>query len=427
MNFFLDIFYPEKRRREKESREREQREERTQAQQCRLEAEQLKPVRQPKSVKQTKQVQRKVSTAAARQAQHDQQSYLFNNNLYVHGGDHYNSDGMIAYGISKRRGGSGRHAPNRLASHAYYPGYSSGAESMAAGTLPGSVPGYASEGYTYINRRVHPAYYGIAYDASGYSSSGGSYAPPPRIKLKRGARRSRRINPVAYPDGAVSKTSVGRTNPSFSDVEGGSNKKASISTLGTLSGEGGGTRRSRSGDGRDTLRSRSGDMRGASRSRCGEGEATIRVRSRRRGDEEGSHRSGDTTDTASGRPRQGSGTSFPGMFGRTRSRTLVFPFRRERGSFLGTFRLKYDPRLLRAYDERNQWAMTMLYCWNSKLYPLLEQYLSLLLPPLSLPSRPSVPQLFLLLHQHLWNMADVYRVKKTHSLGFTRSDMMLVL
>ncbi|XP_059140573.1 cAMP-dependent protein kinase catalytic subunit alpha-like isoform X1 [Physella acuta] len=64
--------------------------------------------------------------------------------------------------------------------------------------------------------------------------------------------------------------------------------------------------------------------------------------------------------------RPSHGTGFPGMFGRTRSRTLVFPFRRERGSFWGTFRLKYDPRLLQAKDERTRWEMAMLYCWNIK-------------------------------------------------------------
>ena len=312
MNFFLDFFYPEKRRREKESRERQQRAE---AEQCRIQAQQEAS---------------SAAAEAARQAQHAQQSYLFNNNLYVHGGADYNSDGMVAYGISRRRAGSGRHAPNRLASHAYYPGYSSGAESISA-NLPGAVPGYASEGYTYINRRVHPAFYGIPYDGGGYSSSGGSYAPPPRIKLKKGARRSRKINAVGYPDGVVSKTSVGRSNPSFSEGEG-HVQKDSVSTAETISGRG--------------------------------GRAT---RSRRQAEGEGSFKSGNTTD-ATARPRQNSRTSFPGMFGRTRSRTLVFPFRRERGSFLGTFRLKYDPRLLRAYDERNQWAMTMLYCWNSKFY-----------------------------------------------------------
>ncbi|GFR75568.1 hypothetical protein ElyMa_003923700 [Elysia marginata] len=323
MNFFLDFFYPEKRRREKEGRERQQR----QAEQCLIEA-------------QEKKAEKKASTAAAaaeakaaRQAQqqHAQQSYLFNNNLYVHGGADYNSDGIVAYGISRRRAGSGRHAPNRLASHAYYSGYSSGSESLAATTRRGAaVPGYASEGYTYINRRVHPAFYGIPYDSTGYSSSGGSYAPPQRIKLKKGARRSRKFNPGSYPDGTVSKTSVSRTNPPSSEGERRRSTKKSVSTAETISGDGG------------------------------------RSRSRRRTEDESGFRSGNTTDTTAGRPRQNSGTSFPGMFGRTRSRTLVFPFRRERGSFWGTFRLKYDPRLLRAYDERNRWAMTMLYIWNSK-------------------------------------------------------------
>ncbi|GFO40774.1 hypothetical protein PoB_006727900 [Plakobranchus ocellatus] len=314
MNFFLDFFYPEKRRREKDSRERQQR---AAAEQGRIQAEQ----------------QQAEAARQAHEAQQAQQAYLFNNNLYVHGGADYYSDGIVAHGISRRHGGSGRYAPNRLASHAYYNGYSSGAESMAAGALPGAVPGYASEGYTYINRRVHPAFYGIPFDGGGYSSSGGSYAPP-RIKLKKGARKNRKINVICYPEGTASKPSVGRTNPSFSEGEYSNvNQKATNATG----------------------RSESNDP------------VVGSTRNRRHRDEEGrvkNGKDGNTTDTTF-RPRQGSGTSFPGMFGRTRSRTLVFPFRRERGSFLGTFRLKYDPRLLRAYDERNQWAMTMLYCWNS--------------------------------------------------------------
>lgn len=65
------------------------------------------------------------------------------------------------------------------------------------------------------------------------------------------------------------------------------------------------------------------------------------------------------------RPSYGS-TGFPGMFGRTKSRTLVFPFRRERGSFLGTFRLRFDPGLLKANEERIRREMNILYVLNSE-------------------------------------------------------------
>ncbi|KAH9496575.1 hypothetical protein Btru_010980 [Bulinus truncatus] len=224
MNFFLDIFYPEKRRREKEQRERQQR-------------------------------------AAAEQVQTENPlvnpAYFFDNNLYVHGGLDYTSDGYISYG--------GR-SHSRL-------------------RHPGEIGmGYNSDGYVcnFNDRMGYPI--NAPFD-------GGGHMPRlvPRWKQSSAA-------PQGKGDGVPGNVGNDRTFGSHFQTP------QNLSNRGSV---------------RD------------------------------------------------GRTRTSQGSGFPGMFGRTRSRTLVFPFRRERGSFWGTFRLKYDPRLLEAKDERTRWKMTMLYCWNN--------------------------------------------------------------
>ncbi|KAK0055446.1 cAMP-dependent protein kinase catalytic subunit alpha isoform X2, partial [Biomphalaria pfeifferi] len=216
MNFFLDIFYPEKRRREKEQREREQK--------------------------------------AAEQVQAGPQlvnpAYFFDNNLYVHGGLDYTSDGYMSYG--------GR-SHSRLR-HPY-----------------DNSMGYNSDGYVcnFNDRMGYPI--NAPFD-------GGGHMPRLVPRWKQGKSH------IGKGDGVPSRSSNERAFGSQTN-----------STKGSV---------------RD------------------------------------------------GRTRTSQGSGFPGMFGRTRSRTLVFPFRRERGSFWGTFRLKYDPRLLDVNDEKSWWKMAQYY-WNS--------------------------------------------------------------
>ncbi|KAK6989446.1 cAMP-dependent protein kinase catalytic subunit alpha isoform X2 [Biomphalaria glabrata] len=219
MNFFLDIFYPEKRRREKEQREREQK--------------------------------------AAEQVQAGPQlvnpAYFFDNNLYVHGGLDYTSDGYMSYG--------GR-SHSRLR-HPY-----------------DNSMGYNSDGYVcnFNDRMGYPI--NAPFD-------GGGHMPRLVPRWKQGNSH------LGKGDGVPSRSS---------------NERA--------------------------FGSQTNSTRGSVRD---------------------------------GRTRTSQGSGFPGMFGRTRSRTLVFPFRRERGSFWGTFRLKYDPRLLDVKDEKSWWKMAQYY-WNSNLY-----------------------------------------------------------
>ncbi|XP_055887289.1 cAMP-dependent protein kinase catalytic subunit alpha isoform X2 [Biomphalaria glabrata] len=217
MNFFLDIFYPEKRRREKEQREREQK--------------------------------------AAEQVQAGPQlvnpAYFFDNNLYVHGGLDYTSDGYMSYG--------GR-SHSRLR-HPY-----------------DNSMGYNSDGYVcnFNDRMGYPI--NAPFD-------GGGHMPRLVPRWKQGNSH------LGKGDGVPSRSS---------------NERA--------------------------FGSQTNSTRGSVRD---------------------------------GRTRTSQGSGFPGMFGRTRSRTLVFPFRRERGSFWGTFRLKYDPRLLDVKDEKSWWKMAQYY-WNIK-------------------------------------------------------------
>lgn len=243
MNFFLDFFYPEKRRREKEQRERYQKAASSQA---------------------NAEAAAAAAYAAAAFANHP--LYLSSNNLYVNGGLDYNSDGYMTYGRS-------------------YPPILHPCDTGV---------GYNSDGYVYGSHRRHPVQ--TPYDGGGVG----------RTVFATGWRDNagRRMGG----GGSVSHAGLGRVT-----------------------------------SGRDNRAFTNGSQ-------------PARTESFKSGLSSG------------GRPSQGS--VFPGMFGRTRSRTLVFPFRRERGSFWGTFRLKYDPRLLKAREERLRWEMSKLYCWNSEYFLL---------------------------------------------------------
>lgn len=249
MNFFLDFFYPEKRRREKEQRERYQKAIAAVQAQAQASAE----------------ASAAANAAAAAGSGH--QTYLSNNNLYVHGGLDYNSDGYMTYGRS----------------------FQPTLHPCDTGV------GYTSDGYVYANNRGRPAY--NPYDAGILGRT--VFAPGWRDDFgrRRGGGGGGGGSAENHSSGRLA---LGRANQALN---------------------------------RDTPAVGSGSFKGSVRS-------------------------------VGGRSSQVNG--FPGMFGRTRSRTLVFPFRRERGSFWGTFRLKYDPRLLKAREERTRWEMTMLYCWNSE-------------------------------------------------------------
>ena len=371
MNFFLDFFYPEKRRREKEARERQQ---------------------------QSDAAHSYAEAAAAAS------TYLLNNNLYVHGGHggiDYFSDSNV---YNSRRQNHYPQGSNPIMSDSGIRQKRQNSFQTHTNYEPNSSD--ASEGLSHSRVRRNATRPSAADVLTGYGSGGATDAYPgvkPRIRRswRSGAGASGVVpvgkdNPAFYP-----RRILPQRTPSVSDNEAVQvqqqfynrlrnlqNRRRPIPSTSDLSDNETFQNRNRYHQVSNQRRQVPYNM-----SDMSDNDTALQLYNRQNGQRQhkvtsisdtevlhhhkartsvtnrsGQYRNmGGSVRSVRSRPSQDS-LGFPGMFGRTRSRTLVFPFRRERGSFLGTFRLKYDPRLLKEQEEkaRREQFLYMLYLFDSK-------------------------------------------------------------